>query len=968
MQIFRRLLLRPLQFAFAFATATTALEAQSLTFGEISGVVTDQAQRPLTDAEVRVRDRSSGAVRWTTTSRDGAYRFAMLPTGRYDVSIEVIGYRPMVHVDVAVSAGQIAKQQSALRTATFPVVAIDTVRASAPVAQPGNWLVERGYADLLGSRRTAADLAALGTTADEHSVEGLPWRYASALVDGVRSTGLQSPRGTGGEAALLAFPVRSVSFAEVGGLGFDVEVGDAGVGVRMTTQRAGGVPTAAAAIEGGTASAGGAFVAGGPLQGDTAQGVIGIDYQRGMLSLPAALGDGAAAAAIVNAAGASHATDLTRYAASEDRVAERIGGFARLDWQPSERLALSMRASGSRLAATGLTERSGLAEGLGTDYEAIAAQAAVNIYGRLSRRISHEFRFSADVGDVSSEADALPLTEFAGHGLSVGGRAGFDESRTTPRGTGMIHLDLGAHQVKTGVSIATHLLDSRYVDGSTGSFSFGDVGDFSAGLGAWRGVDGAVPSQSFRMSETAYFVQDAWRVADGFSVTLGARFDGTRIPTGDIDRNEEWLGLTGIDNRSVDGSRMRLSPRLGFRWELGRAREWLIEGGIGAFQHLPDARDVAQALALDEGATVRLGVGALGSWPTAPTSAVAPTVGRTLTLLGPDFEGPRTQRIGLTLSRRLGAWSSSVAGTYRHTDYLSRRRDLNLGATPAGIDQHGRPLYGALRQVGTLVVAEPGTNRRFSGVDAATVLESTGFSDFWAVTLGLERVRERGLSVSTSYTFSRTTDNVVGLASDARLSPFQQPIAGADWSEGRSDLDIPHRLTVAAEWSAGTHGALRLGAIYRLSSGLPFTPGTRGGVDVNGDGDGANDPAFIDASIPGMTALLAEWDCLRDGSGFAERNSCRGEVSHRLDLRASFRVADLTIGRLDVVVDALDVVSARAGRPDAALLLIDRSGGITTDPFTGVTNLPYLANPSFGRVLADRSPGILWRAGLRIVP
>lgn len=944
--------------------SAAATHAQSLTFGEITGTVTDPQQVQLIDAEVRVRDRNSGAIRWMLTARDGAYRFGMLPAGRYDVTVEALGYRPVTHLDVAVAAGQVAKLTTTLRTAALPVTTIDTVRVASLAARPGAWLLERGYADLAGSRRLVTDLAAFSGTADDRGVEGLPWRLAGALVDGTRSSGLTSPNGIGSDGALVAFPVRSAASAEVGELGFDAELGGTGVGVRMTTLRAGGSPTASVIAEGGTAATGASFIAGGPLQGDTALAIFGVDYQRAEVSRPALLGsDAAIAGALASAALNSHATDISAYTEPADRLTDRFGAFGRLDWQPGDRFAMTVRASGSRLTSTGLREPGDVLGAYGSGHEAVAAQAAVSLYGRLSRRVSQEIRVSADIADLTGSTDPLPLTGFAGSGHTIGGLAGFSESRTTPRAAGVLHFDFGPHRLKAGVSIATHMSESRQVAGSRGEYWFGDATDFANASGAWRRIEGAAPAGEFRMSESAIFLQDAWRVADGLDVSLGARLDLMSIPASEIERDAQWLALSGIDNRDVEGKHNRISPRLGFRWELGRDREWLVEGGAGVFQDLPDSRDIAEALTFDRGATARAGVGSLGSWPSAPTSVAAPVVGRAITLLGPEFEGPRTQRLAMSITRRLGAWSSSLSGVYRHTDFLARRRDLNLTAAAVTEDQYGRPIFGTLTQFGTLLAAEPGTNRRFSGFEAAQVLESSGFSDYWGITVGIERVRESGFSLASSYTYSRTTDNVPGF-SGQRISPFPGGLGGVDWMEGRSDLDIPHRVLVATEWSAG---AMRLGAVYRLSSGLPFTPGVRDGVDANADGDARNDPAFIDPNLTGMTELLNEWDCLGSVPGFVERNACRGELAHRLDLRAAFRIANLTIGRLDLVIDALDVIATEGGRLDHALLLVDRTGAITPNVGGGL-DVPYVANPSFGSILADRSPGILWRAGLRIVP
>jgi hypothetical protein len=405
------------------------------------------------------------------------------------------------------------------------------------------------------------------------------------------------------------------------------------------------------------------------------------------------------------------------------------------------------------------------------------------------------------------------------------------------------------------------------------------------------------------------------------------------------------------------------------RWELGRDREWVLDGGAGIFRELPDSRDLAEALGRDRSTAVRYGTGLLGAWPAEPSLAAAPVVGSTITLLGPEFEGPRTNRLALGLSHRRDDWSLFTSGVYRHTDFLSRRRDLNLPATPTGADQYGRPLYGVIEQHGTVLAVSRASNRRFPEFDAVNVIEATGYSDFWAVTAGIERVRSEGLSLGVSYTYSRTTDNVPGFGNGNMSSPFPGLLAGQDWTDGRSDLDTPHRLLAAVDWSAGASAPLRLGVVYRLQSGAPFTPGVRDGVDANGDGSWRNDPAFVDAALAGMDAMIFEHSCLDEAVGtFAQRNSCRGDLQQRVDLRAAFRILRLDAGRLELVVDALDVTAGARGRDDHALLLVDRTGAVMRNPTTGVTSVPYIVNPNFGQRLADRSPGVLWRVGLRIVP
>lgn len=943
--------------------------AQSLAFGGLQGMTTDTTGRAVAYAEVRARERSSGASRWTTSAPDGSFRFEVMPAGRYDVIVEALGYRPLVHLDVAVAIGQPARVLAVLRHSPPPVTQIDTVHTRRAGRDAGSWLLERGYGDLVGTRRSALDAAGFSTTADAQSIEGLPWRRGEAVIDGARANVLGAAAGDGSDGMGAAFPVRGLAAGAAGGLGFDSEVSGSGVGLRLLSLRGGRETASRALIEGSATGLGASFITSGPLQGDTAQAVVGIEFQRNEIERPSYLGtDAASILALTDAASNTYGIDLTPYGAPAVRTDERWSGFGRLDWQPADRFAISARGSGTRFVSRGLPEHWGPEAAFGADYESHAIQGLVSVYSRLTGRFAAELRASADVGAASGRAPALAPTAIAALGQPIGGPNGrrFEDSRTTPRVVGMFHAALGAHRLKAGVSVASHRFGARSIDGTGNAWAFGELTDFAAGQGVFRQVDVGSPIGDFRIRETSFFLQDAWELADGLDVTLGLRWDRFLVPVDRIETNAAWAAASGLVNSAARSPARRASPRFGIRWELGGEKEWVIEGGAGVFQELPDRRDIAEVLSLDRSTTVRYAAGTLTGWPGAAPGAI--DLGGTLSMLGPDFEGPRTQRMALALTRRLGTWSSTLSGVYRHTDFLTRRRDLNLPAAPVGVDQHGRPLYGVLEQVGTLLTANPGSNRRFTGFDAVQALESTGTSDFYGVTFAMERVREQGLSVGVSYTYSHTTDDLLG-ADSRGASPFPDGLGGTDWASGRSDLDVPHRVLAALDWSSGASGALRVGAIYRLESGRPFTPGVRAGVDANGDGRWDNDPAFVDPGLPGMGTLFDEHACLRRQAGqFAERNSCREALAHRLDLRVTVRLAELAIGRMELLVDALDVVGAERGPVDRALVLVDGTSTLNFDPVSGVTTIPWAVNPAFGRLLADRSPGILWRVGLRITP
>jgi hypothetical protein len=452
----------------------------------------------------------------------------------------------------------------------------------------------------------------------------------------------------------------------------------------------------------------------------------------------------------------------------------------------------------------------------------------------------------------------------------------------------------------------------------------------------------------------------------GLALQLGLRVDWEKVPSDKISQNGAWLGRTTMRNDSIDGSGIKFSPRGGFTWDVANRHRWFVRAGGGVYHGVMDAEALAEAITTPVGVETRHGIGTLGRWPATPEPGNAPVRGLSFALVHPDVTAPRTSRATFGVSGMLGGGAAlHLAASYRHTDYLVRRHDLNLLTVPATRDQYGRPVYGGLIQSGGVLVADPGSNRRFSGFDDVIALDQDGYSDYFGFTVRVERRVGRLLTVSTGYTYSRTEDNWLGATSDAdaRLTPFPDSLDGRDWAEGRSDFDVPHRFVLGANLD---FGSARLAAFYSFRSGHPFTPGFRDGVDANADGSWRNDPAFVDDQVAGVTDLLPAWPCLLEQVGrFARRNACRGPTVQRLDLRLVFGPFRLGYP-LEVMVDALNVLDAEYAEVDRALFLVDPAGSLSTDPVTGVVTVPLVANPGFGTVIRRLGSGRALRFGIRV--
>jgi hypothetical protein len=963
--------------------ALQAAAGQSLTSGSLSGAVRGPDGAPVFDALVTVTESRGGGSRATVTSRGGEFTISLLAPGIYEVLVEHLGYAPKRVLGVPVAAGGAVRVPVTLGGGSGGAAEAEPFGGMLSGSPPA--LIERlsvlPFAP--GLRTDVLDLARRSSGLEGGGAgEGLPVALGGFYWDGASVPTARHPAYAGSEDG-FALPLAVLGTADLVTNGADVEWSGAagpivsahsahGSGRMRIRFGADGTSDALATSEyfdpgaaPGTSFRTTATVSG-PLIRDSAEFMFGVDVQR--LEQPRAplWPSGALATALVTLAQDSFGLDLSGYTTPGLVSTEATTAFGRFDWRASRNHALGFHGLASKLE-TDLDALGTRSAGLGARLNARDLTALVALNSVLGAAVGHELRLGFTHSTRDYDDAVAPSTRIVDAGLTFGGdpSVAADVRRTSIQFADAVHVTGGRHRLKLGADVSIGSFDQTYADEATGAFVFGGTAELTSRRGVFRQAVGAPPVADFGRTIIAGFVQDRWAVAPGIDFVLGLRVEREGLPTGELTASDSLADLTGLDNTVVPAGLTNLAPRLGLRWDVGGRGIWVVRAAAGQYHGQVDPGLLAELITGDGGVRGRRGVGVLGAWPASPDSTAAPVSGPRYTLLGPDFEAPRTTRLGLTISRALGSATLHVSGSYRHTDFLPRRADLNRLAAPAGVDQYGRPLYGTLVQQGSLLAGMG--NRRFTGVDRLWAVNADGYSDYWGVTVTLVRDLARGIRFLASYTHSRTTDNWLGARGGpaaGQLHPFPEGGAARDWSEDLSDFDVPDRAVVGLEIPLGP---LTLSGLYRFESGAPFTPGFRGGVDANGDGADDNDPAFIDDAVSGIAPVLAAWDCLRGQSGeFAARNSCREPGSHRLDVRLALAPLRLGSAPLSLVVEALNVVESGAGWRDHALYLVDRTATLTTNPATGVVTVPLIANPAFGDVLARRTSGRTIRLGLRI--
>ena len=950
------------------------MRAQSVTSGTIEGVTLSADGRRLMAVDVTFTDHATGRITSATSDAAGAYRAPALAPGRYDILAERLGYRPLFVSDVSVGPAAVVTLDFQLTAAEPPVTEIDTLAfvegaMHASLAR-GSWDRGRDLADLVDPAGRVTSVAILSAASvGGLGMAGLPDRLGVVGIDGILRHIAAHPEASRSDVSALDVPLIGLDHAEVTS-GADVEWSGSGGGLLSAfTARA----PRDAQVRAYADVAGGGFrggvVAGGPLVRDTASAVFGIDFRRVETRFGAPWRDDSASQAVVAIARDSFAQDLSGYLRPVSQRTDVVTAFGRFDWEIARGQTVALRAALANQTSNDLDLGADRPLGLGTTLQARDINASAALTSRLGARVQLQLSFAVDRSVRDYQAPPLPGTSLTADGLFAGADAGLPGrfERNDARAAAGLLLRTRLHALKAGVAMTWTHHDDSYVPGATGSYAFGGAADFAAGQGSFVQAVGGQTGATFAVGTTAGYLEDQWFPVRGLTVLLGARLEREVWPSSGATLDREWLRLTGTSTAVLPAPHLRLNPRFGFSWAAGAQREWLLRGEAGLYSEGVDPAVLAEVLTTDGGVQVRRGLGSLGAWPAIVDSSAASYSGRALTLLNPGFLAPRTARAALSFARALGGGSTAqLAGQYRHTEFLPRRSDLNLATGGALRDQYGRPVYGTLQQIGSLLAAQPGTDRLFPGYDVVYALDPSGYSDFWGATVSFERTRERGLSVWASYTYSRTTDNWPGGAGSlagAQLSPFPDSVGASDWRAGRSDLDLPHRAAVGAELAVGQ---VRIGLVGRYQSGAPFTPGFPAGVDANGDGSSANDPAFVSDTIAGAAALIAGNACLRGQVGrFAQRNSCRAPAIVSLDARLVVRVFTLLGSQAEFVVDALNIASSGEGIVDRALYGVDPARAIATNAATGTVTVPLVVNPDFGKLLVRRSAGATVRAGLR---
>ncbi|HYV99373.1 MAG TPA: carboxypeptidase regulatory-like domain-containing protein [Gemmatimonadaceae bacterium] len=511
----------------------------------------------------------------------------------------------------------------------------------------------------------------------------------------------------------------------------------------------------------------------------------------------------------------------------------------------------------------------------------------------------------------------------------------------------------GKHKVKAGGRLAFD--DSRYFYFPTsnllGSYSYLSIADLIANKPAsYERVLTNTPRYT-RARNSSAWVGDEWVASEAWQVQGGLRLDFAHPSTTprynpDVDR------VFGLRTDRIPDD-VGISPRLGFSWTSNARRGKGTKGGAATLGGIPASAIAAMSpelvtsvLAMQRSNTLpgisvngsiggyrggtstsaiadlvestglpgtRLTLSCVGAavpipdWSTmteGPTACADGTTGTTFSLarplvkvFDPAYRPPLSWRgnLGVDGIRVPHRWIMSLSTVFAYNVNGQSTIDLNLNRAPQFTltGEGDRPFYAPLAAIVPASGAvSPGASRispEFSTV-SSTISDLRGYNAQLSASLAPPNpLFRRRVSLSMGYTLAAGRSEARG---SSRVGTTGDPF-GKYWVPGSQPT---HSLRFTA---SGRVWWFNFGVTSFLYSGIPLTPLVSG--DVNGDGVGNNDRAFIpDPATTRDTSLARQLNeliahapstarsCITSQLGrMAGANSCHTPWQARLDLTAS---------------------------------------------------------------------------------
>ena len=152
---------------------------------------------------------------------------------------------------------------------------------------------------------------------------------------------------------------------------------------------------------------------------------------------------------------------------------------------------------------------------------------------------------------------------------------------------------VGSHKITAGVSYEYQMVDNSYMRNGTGYYRYASLDDFlnqrapetvclTYGYGGEEN-----PAARVRSHQIGAYAQDEWAPTENFKLTYGLRLDALAFDNQDLMTNNAILAVDyngkNIDTGKWPTTKIRVSPRVGFTWDVLGNKSLKVRGGTGFF-------------------------------------------------------------------------------------------------------------------------------------------------------------------------------------------------------------------------------------------------------------------------------------------------------------------------------------------------------------------------------------------------